>query len=148
MLNECKRRAIVWMTLGKLSVAETAEKLGIKPGSIAGWKGHDPEFRAELERWQDGPPVLRSTTRQSLRVLADELAKRALASDEETSLRDLLSIFDRVQKLNDLVSPETSHDHADPSQLDDLTPDQAARLWAALAAEDPQGAEEDVSDDA
>ena len=147
MLDERKQRAIVWMTLGRLSGAKAAKAAGVKPGTLYAWK-HDPEFRAELERWRNGPPIVRESTRQTLRVLADELARRALALDDETPIRDLISIFDRVQKLNDITHTEEDHDDADLASLDELTPEQAERLLEALEKEDQEAADAEASDDA
>ena len=143
MLDERKQRAIVWMTLGRLSGLAGSR---FTHASIA-WK-HDPEFRAELERWRNGPPIVRESTRQTLRVLADELARRALALDDETPIRDLISIFDRVQKLNDITHTEEDHDDADLASLDELTPEQAERLLEALEKEDQEAADAEASDDA
>ncbi len=145
-LDERKRRVLELLTLGGLNQKQAGQAVGVSHKTISDWVRKKPEFKRQLEAWQAGPAPDATTVAQSRRIIIDELGRRVLHEREKLTIRELLTIYDRLTKEGAAVTEEK---HDDDSEVGsggfELTPEQAERIWAMLER-DRRSAEEDTPD--
>jgi hypothetical protein len=125
--QECQRRLLEYMTLGRMTVRDAARAVGISADTVNRWLRKDAAFRRELDAWRAGPTMDAATLAQSRRIIIDELARRMLFKREDQSIRDLISMHDRMTRETANV---TENEHGDDDvDGEPLTPEEARKLW-------------------
>jgi transposase-like protein len=134
--DERKQRMLELATLGRLTIPQAAEKVGIRTGTFYRWLDRDPDYRAQYELWKSGPPADAATVAQARRIITDELALRILNERSKLPLRDLLNIHDRL-----LRETRTHTEEKDvPDDRDErprLTPEEVERIWEEIERDAP-----------
>jgi transposase-like protein len=132
--REQKRRVVELMTLGGLSPTEAARAAGVPLPTVRSWF-QDEEFRKEVEAWKAGPGMDEATVAQARRILVDELARRVLHERGKMSLRELLTVQDRLTQETSQTNKE-KHDEEEEAGGKagdiELTPEQVERVWAEI----------------
>ena len=139
--DERKQRVLELIAVGRLTIPQAAKKAGVAKETVRHWLRDDAEFRAQLEAWEAGPPVADAAVAQARRILFDEYTRRILYERTKLSLRDLMSLQDRLTRTANL-NTETSYDDEDDDEEDDaITPEEADRIIAEVkrGGADPDG---------
>jgi transposase-like protein len=132
-MSERRRRVVELMTLGGLTASDAARAVGVKPGTVRQWFCNEPEYRGELEAWRAGPPLDEVMVAQTRRLIIDELARRVLHGRSTMSLRDLLTIHDRLTQETTQNTEEKDDEETESGARGiKLTPEQAERIWAEI----------------
>ena len=134
-LDERKRRVLELLTLGGLTQKKAGKTVGVRAETISEWKREDPEFRRQLEEWRTGPPPDALTLAQSRRIIIDELARRVLHERSKLTIRELLTIHDRLDREGTGNQEERDDDDIGSTGGATLTPQEAERLWADIDRE-------------
>jgi transposase len=132
--REQKRRVLELMTLGGLTATEAARAVGRSVYTIRGWMQQD-EYRKEVEAWKAGPGLDEATVAQARRILVDELARRVLNERGKMSLRELLTVQDRLTQETSQNNKEKEDDGEEEGEGAggiELTPEQVERVWAEI----------------
>jgi hypothetical protein len=126
------------MTMGALSVPKAAKIANVSHGTVRAWLRHDDAFREEIARWRSGPPTDAVRVAQARRVILDELTRRLLYDRVTMGTRDLMALYDRLQKQT--APKETaSNEHPLPGRPHIiLTSEQVERLWDEIERTDSQ----------
>lgn len=133
-LDERKRRVLELLTLGGLTQKQAAEDVGVVSSTVSQWLRRDPEFKRQLDAWRAGPPPDAVTLAQSRRIIIDELARRVLHERSTFSIRELLTVDDRLG--SEATTPtQEAHDDGSADGVIELTPEQAERVWAEVDGE-------------
>jgi transposase-like protein len=129
--NERKRRALELMTLGGMAPSDAARAVGVSAGTVNAWLRNDAAFRKGLEAWRAGPALDETTVAQARRIIVDELAKRVLHGRSKMSLRDLLTLQDRLTRKTKEKNDEDGDAESGAGDIE-LTPEQVERIWAEI----------------
>jgi len=142
--REQRHRVVELMTLGGLSPREAARGAGVPLATVRSWL-HDEGFRKEVESWRAGPGLDEATVAQARRILVDELARRVLVERGKMSLRELLTVQERLTQEASEDRKEKEDEEGDAGGIE-LTPEQVERVWAEIEG-DVGGAEEVAAPD-